>query len=214
MVLFNFIFYLLCTSRGSSLRCVVFCCSQQAGYSSVGLMGPWVTQCVPWLCHVLEMTEHVALFAAVASGLRLLQPLQTGYRTLCCGPLTCLFIGYGVSYHADKTAGAWSSPHIPISPPVKEECALTRSYTFAVTCTFSDVVRFSAPGTSNHNGHPSPLTKSRYISHFLSPAPVITMATPRPLTSHATFHIFHYTNVLYRFIKTQQMKIQWILARR
>ena len=87
-------------------------------------MGPWITQSVPWLYQLLEMPGHVALSTAVASGFCLVQRVQAGYRTLCWSPLTCLFIVYGVSYHADKTAVAWSSPHIPIPPRIRIVCSI------------------------------------------------------------------------------------------
>ena len=59
----------------------------------------------------IEMPGHVVLSTAVASGLCLVQLMQTGYRTLFCCPPSLLFIGYVVSCYADKTDRAWSLPH-------------------------------------------------------------------------------------------------------
>ena len=90
----------------------------------MGLTEPGVTQSALWICHLLEMPGHVALSTAGVSGFCLAEQEQAGYRTLCWSPLICLFIGYGVSYHADKTAGAWSSPHIPIPPRIRIVCSI------------------------------------------------------------------------------------------
>ena len=72
----------------------------------MGLIESGLTQSVPRICHVLEILGHMALSTAGASGFCLVQRVRAGYGTLCWSPLTYLLIGYGVSYHADETAGA------------------------------------------------------------------------------------------------------------
>ena len=121
MLVFSFIFDLLWTGRCCTGRSAEFLWFRALKYiQQHGSMGPWATQSAPWLCHVIEMPGHVVLSTTGASGLYLAQPVQTGYRTLCWGPLTCLFIRYGVSFRSDKTAGAWTAPHIPIPPRISQ----------------------------------------------------------------------------------------------
>ena len=72
---------------------------QQHGYN--GTLGDTIYTVT--MSRDIEMPGHVVLSTAVASGLCLVQLMQTGYRTLFCGPPSLLFIGYVVSCYTDKT---------------------------------------------------------------------------------------------------------------